>query len=350
MEPQTAAVAIAPPDYTRQQRYAIFACLKKGYDAPYIQYLLKELFGERVLSVRSIQRWMRMFRNGRDSLENGNKNNTNRRFIAFREQSVTAIATALQTDHHLSSNRVAALTDVSLATVCKYRRRYLGQRYARFLRTPHMLNNNQMQNRVLLAHEMLDWLERYPYLLTQDESWIFLTTPGYAGWLNEDEATPERPTVKLGAKKAMLSVIWSRDGIKYLFWLPQGETFKKETFALNLSSLRALISDSRKIPLHCDNARPHLVNFSDLGYVRVPHPAYSPDLAPSDFFLFGVLKQKLAGTVFSTIDQMKLATMQVLANIPVQHLENAYQGWVRRLRVCIASGGKYYQDKPTNVV
>jgi hypothetical protein len=31
---------------------------------------------------------------------------------------------------------------------------------------------------------------------------------------------------------------------------------------------------------------------------RAPHPAYSPDLTPSDFYLFGYLKQVLAGQDF----------------------------------------------------
>jgi len=32
----------------------------------------------------------------------------------------------------------------------------------------------------------------------------------------------------------------------------------------------------------------------------VPHPSYSPDLAPSDFFLFPKLKMKLKGRRFQT--------------------------------------------------
>jgi hypothetical protein len=28
---------------------------------------------------------------------------------------------------------------------------------------------------------------------------------------------------------------------------------------------------------------------------RIPHPAYSPDVAPYDFFLFGSIKPKLTG-------------------------------------------------------
>ena len=34
------------------------------------------------------------------------------------------------------------------------------------------------------------------------------------------------------------------------------------------------------------------------GWTVLPHPSYSPDLAPSDFHLFGPLKDALRGTRF----------------------------------------------------
>ena len=36
----------------------------------------------------------------------------------------------------------------------------------------------------------------------------------------------------------------------------------------------------------------------ELGFELLPHPPYSPDLAPSDFFLFSNLKRMLAGKKF----------------------------------------------------
>jgi histone-lysine N-methyltransferase SETMAR len=42
------------------------------------------------------------------------------------------------------------------------------------------------------------------------------------------------------------------------------------------------------------------------------HPAYSPDLAPSDFHLYGPLKQALRGRRFSSDDDVKAAVHQWL--------------------------------------
>jgi transposase len=62
--------------------------------------------------------------------------------------------------------------------------------------------------------------------------------------------------------------------------------------------------------LHFDNASPHrsratqaFLQENDLDIL--PAPAYSPDLAPSDFFLFGYLKGELKGKVFLNAESLK---------------------------------------------
>jgi histone-lysine N-methyltransferase SETMAR len=51
----------------------------------------------------------------------------------------------------------------------------------------------------------------------------------------------------------------------------------------------------RNLKVHADNARPHKVAVSQQfmarkGIVVAAHPPYSPDLASSDFYLFGHMK------------------------------------------------------------
>jgi hypothetical protein len=43
----------------------------------------------------------------------------------------------------------------------------------------------------------------------------------------------------------------------------------------------------------------------------VPHPPYSPDLAPLDFYLFGDVKKCLAGLSFEDADQLLAAVESV---------------------------------------
>jgi transposase len=70
-------------------------------------------------------------------------------------------------------------------------------------------------------------------------------------------------------------------------------------------------STSRILLLH-DNARPHTARatidaLETLKFEVLPHPPYSPDLAPSNFHFFPHLKRDLKGTHFTSDDEVKQA-------------------------------------------
>jgi hypothetical protein len=46
-----------------------------------------------------------------------------------------------------------------------------------------------------------------------------------------------------------------------------------------------------------------------------PHPPYSPDLAPSDFYLFGYVKRCFTGLSFEDSDQLLPGVESVLEGI-----------------------------------
>ncbi|GBP02684.1 Histone-lysine N-methyltransferase SETMAR [Eumeta japonica] len=61
-----------------------------------------------------------------------------------------------------------------------------------------------------------------------------------------------------------------------------------------------------------DNASVHTARVSrqalkDTGFSEIDHPPYSPDLVPSDYFLFSNLKKELRGRRFVDDNQMKMA-------------------------------------------
>ena len=49
------------------------------------------------------------------------------------------------------------------------------------------------------------------------------------------------------------------------------------------------------------------------GYELIPHPAYSPDLAPSDFFLFPNLKKNIRGLHFRS-DEVVVTAVEEWVN------------------------------------
>ena len=71
------------------------------------------------------------------------------------------------------------------------------------------------------------------------------------------------------------------------------------------------------------------------------HPAYSPDLAPSDFFLFPKIKKILKGRHFDDIDEARSNKTAALKVIPQNHFQNCFEGWTGCWHRCIASQGEY---------
>jgi hypothetical protein len=86
------------------------------------------------------------------------------------------------------------------------------------------------------------------------------------------------------------------------------------------SLLAKVFPDGRKsyalrLSAHLDNCRVHSSNaskyFADENFlVAVPRLPYSPDLPPSDFWLFGQIKTPLADHVFNDIDELLEAVME----------------------------------------
>jgi hypothetical protein len=79
------------------------------------------------------------------------------------------------------------------------------------------------------------------------------------------------------------------------------------------------------------------------GLRMAPHPPYSPDLAPSDFFLFGYVKRALQGSEFQTVEKLLAAGVTILNAIPAETLIITFHEWIRRLQTCIDTDGEYVE-------
>ena len=75
----------------------------------------------------------------------------------------------------------------------------------------------------------------------------------------------------------------------------------------------------------------------------LPHPPYSPDLAPCDFFLFPKLKTHLKGHNFGKAENVQTAAMRVLDNISSEDFLHCYEEWQQCWNHCIRSQGAYFE-------
>jgi len=56
----------------------------------------------------------------------------------------------------------------------------------------------------------------------------------------------------------------------------------------------------------------------------IPHPPYSPNLAPCDFFLFPRMKGQMKGKCFADVTKVKKKTLEVLNNISTEECQNVF--------------------------
>ena len=73
----------------------------------------------------------------------------------------------------------------------------------------------------------------------------------------------------------------------------------------------------------------------------MPHPPYSPDLAPSDFWLFGYLKQQLNS--YSDSKSLQQAVTKAMRAISQDEFRKVFNHWIERMKLCIENKGDYFE-------
>ncbi|GBP96957.1 Mariner Mos1 transposase [Eumeta japonica] len=94
-----------------------------------------------------------------------------------------------------------------------------------------------------------------------------------------------------------------------------------------------------------DNASVHTARVSrqalkDTGFSEIDHPPYSPDLAPSDYFLFQ-FKKELRGRRFVDDNQMKMAVESHFDCKEKEYFLGGLKALYTRCEKCISLEGDY---------
>jgi hypothetical protein len=193
---------------------------------------------------------------------------------------------------------------------------------------PYTLTEDQKSERVTYSRQLLATLEQqqpmdFEYIITGDESLFYLYNPSDSAWPESRDTLPERIRRKIRTNKCLISVLWSVTGIHHLIDVPPGMKYSSSFFCdvVMPGLIQNMTSSNRRKMLklffiHLDNARPHNSKQSQeciqaSKAKRLPHPVSSPDLAPSDFFLFSYLKEKLTAFHCTTRDELKSAIITI---------------------------------------
>jgi [histone H3]-lysine36 N-dimethyltransferase SETMAR len=154
----------------------------------------------------------------------------------------------------------------------------------------------------------------------------------------------ERPNGQLA------SVIRDARGIIFIEYLEKGQTINSEYYIAFLERLNDEIKKKhshlkkKKVlftPVH--KSVKTTAKLHELGYELLPYPPYSPDLAPSDFFLFADLKRMLAGKKFSTNEEVIAETEAYFEAKEKSYYKNGIEKLYGRYNRCIALERNYIE-------
>ncbi|GFR63333.1 transposase [Elysia marginata] len=129
-----------------------------------------------------------------------------------------------------------------------------------------------------------------------------------------------------------------------------GSTVNSGRYIETLRARLTRVRPGKNVILHHDNARPHTSRQTQDAmkslrfYETLPHPSYSPDLAPSDFYLFLKLKEHIKGKHFEDDDAVQEDVRRWFRGKPHEFFADGMRKLIWRWRACVDKEGNYVEN------
>lgn len=167
-------------------------------------------------------------------------------------------------------------------------------------------------------------------------------------------SSPRKAKVQKSAGKVMVSVFWDCRGVIFTDYLAKGETITSAYYCTLLHKLRDALKTKRRgmltkdVRLLVDNAPAHSSQAANMearrcGHEILSHPPYSPDLAPSDFFLFPQMKTPLRGRRFDDTDEVIQEVEQWFSTQSEEFYNEGMRSIKKRWEKCVSLDGDYVE-------
>lgn len=313
------------------------------------------VYGVHAISERTAQKWFLRFKNGdfgvQDHTHTGRPSNfceeqLNQLIHDNPRQTTRELSLQLNCHHSTVADHLKSMGKV--------------QKLGNWV--PHLLSENNKNQRSKIAAELLarhkstnGHKHRFLYrIVTGDEKWcLYVNMKKRREWVSPNKQATPRPK-QLHVMKKMISVWWDWEGIIHYEFLPNKQTVNAVLYSQQLIRLKEAMQQKRAnrqhhILLQHDNARPHTANLTktviqNLGWEVLPHPPYSPDLAPSDYHLFRSLSNHLQGVSFKNENDLETWLDDFFGSRTADFYRRGIDKLVQRWEEVIKKNGDYIID------
>ena len=328
----------------------------KGKKVKEIHGELADVYGSSAPFYAQVKLWVGEFKCNRTSLEDEAR--SGRPLDATDEEMCKKVRDLVYSDRRIQVEEIAQALGISHGNVSTILHDHLGMRKQTARWIPKSLSDEQMAARASVCSALLKRFRSKDdfilHLVTVDETRIHYYEPETKAqshqWVEPGSLKPKKFKTQPSAGKVMATVFWDAKGVIMLDFLPKRSTITGVYYANLLDQLRTAIREkrwgklSKGVLLQQDNARvPTCKVAMDAvernGYELIPHPAYSAELAPSDFFLFPNLKKDIRGLHFRSDEEVVTAVEVSSGLMALEH----------RWSKCITLEGNYMEKEEVDL-
>jgi [histone H3]-lysine36 N-dimethyltransferase SETMAR len=344
-----------------EYRAVIKFLTKQGKSSKVIRDEMLLVYGDSCPAESTIRKWSREFRSGRTSLEDEQRSGRPNDVIT--DETVSIVEKLVLEDGRLKKKQLAQMTGISESSILNILHDHLHMSKVSARWVPRNLSPFQKLERVETSKAFLELCGSEPdsiisRIVTGDETWVHHYDPESKQesmqWHKVGSEHPKKFKVVPSAGKVMATVFWDSQGILLIDYKGKDVKINAAYYINLLYRLRESIKINRRgllakgvLLLH-DNASVHKAKLSqiaikDCGFEVIIHPPYSPDLAPSDYYLFPNLKKSLRGKHFPDNESLKAAVNDYFACQDKTFFLNGINLLIKRCNKCIQVQGEYIE-------
>lgn len=300
------------------------------------QWLVK-YYGSYAPRKSTVTKWYAEFKRGCFSTEDAPR--SGRPIEVVTPANFKKIHSIISNDHKAKLREIAAQTKISTERVGFILHEHLKMRKLCSYWVPRALTFDQKRKRVSLSkcnlekfkHDSSEFMQRF---VTMDETWI------HYYMLNNKQ------------KKLLAHIFWDAHGILFIDYHESKKTMNDTSYAALLDRLNDEIKKKRKkktVLFHQNNppifsSTKSTEKLEKINFEVLPQPQYSPDLAPSDFYLFENLRKWLLGKRFQSNDDVQKQLDSYFNELSSEFYSKGVQMLEDRWSKCIAINGNFIEE------